>query len=217
MKYVKRLRRQPWVIRGQLEFNFDEEYITNFPPLKLDKYEGDRNYNFYKYQNELLLYYNEHHEVNKEILWKMYPYIEGVVESIAKKTVCTGCKVPDFGEKCLEATTRILNHYGSFPYYRARKLENVAFHKVREVFLNGNLRINERAADYNVVLENELEKEKTTQQKKKLEEKTVGEIKAEKLEEKELKEIKEFHYWQIRHKRKGGITDVFGNDREEDQ
>jgi hypothetical protein len=137
----------------------------------------------------------------------MFPYIEGVVESLAKKNICAGCVVPDFEGKCLEASSRILKHYKAFPYFRAGKLENVAFHKVREVFFNGNLRINERAADYNVVLENELEKEKTTPQKKKPEEKTVGEIKAEKLEEEELKEIKEFHYWQIRHKRKGGTEE----------
>ena len=192
-----------WNIEGQSEFDFSDCYIKNYPPLDLSKYTKDRNYEFYRLQNELLLDYNKTGKTNEKILWQMYPYIEGVVESLAKKNVCAGCKVPDFDEKCLEATTRILNHYGSFPYYRARKLENVAFHKVREVFLNGNLRINERASDFNIILENEMEKEKTAQQTKKPEEKTVGEIKAEKLEEEELKEIREFHYWQIRHKRKG--------------
>ena len=196
-----------WEKEGQPEFDFSDCYIANYPPLELSKYEGDRNYQFYKLQNELLLDYNKTGKTNDEILWQMFPYIEGVVESLAKKNICTGCVVPDFEGKCLEASSRILKYYKAFPYFRAGKLENVAFHKVREVFFNGNLRINERAADYNVVLENELEKEKTTPQKKKSEEKTVGEIKAEKLEEEELKEIKEFHYWQIRHKRKGGTEE----------
>lgn len=192
-----------WKIEAQPEFDFSDCYISNYPPLELSKYEGDRNYNFYKLQNDLLLDYNKNGVTNESILWKMFPYIEGVVESIAKKNVCCGCRVPDFEGKSLEASTRVLQHYKNFPYFRAEKLENVVFHKVREVFLDGNLRINERATDYNYVLELQLEKEKdNSKQKNKPEEKTAGEIKAEKQEDQEMKEIKEFHYWQIRHKRR---------------
>ena len=70
-----------WKIEGQNEFDFSDCYIKNYPPLDLSKYERDRNYEFYKLQNELLLDYNKTGKTNKEILWKMYPYIEGVVES----------------------------------------------------------------------------------------------------------------------------------------
>lgn len=189
-----------WKIEGQNEFDFSDCYIKNYPPLDLSKYEGDRNYNFYKLQNDLLLEYNRTGRTNKETLWKMYPYIEGVVESLAKKNVCAGCKVPDFDGKSLEATTRVMKHYETFPYFRAEKLENVVFHKVREVFLDGNLRINERARDYDYLLELTLEKEKTDK-KQKENEKTAKEIRADKLEEQEQKEIKEFHYWQLKHKR----------------
>lgn len=201
MKYVKKLKRRPWNIPGQNDFNFDDCYIQNYPPLDLSQYEGDRNREFYKLQNDLLLEYNRTGQTDKNILWKMYPYIEGVVESLAKKNVCAGCKVPDFDEKCLEATSRIMKHYEAFPYFRAGKLENVAFHKVREVFLDGNLRINERATDFSYIMELQLEKEKENNNKNKREEKTVGEIKAERVEEQELKEIKEFHYWQKNHKK----------------
>ena len=149
-----------WEIKGQNEFDFSDCYIANYPPLDLSKYEKDRNYNFYKYQNELLIWYNTHHEINKEILWKMFPYIEGVVESLAKKKVCTGCKVPDFEGKSFEASLRVMGYYERFPYFRAKKLENVAFHKVREVFLDGNLQINERTRDFDYVLELEREREK---------------------------------------------------------
>lgn len=189
-----------WKIEGQNEFDFSDCYIKNYPPLDLSKYEGDRNYNFYKLQNDLLLEYNRTGRTNKETLWKMYPYIEGVVESLAKKNVCAGCKVPDFDGKSLEATTRVMKHYETFPYFRAEKLENVVFHKVREVFLDGNLRINERTRDYDYLLELTLEKEKTDK-KQKENEKTAKEIRADKLEEQEQKEIKEFHYWQLKHKR----------------
>ena len=202
MKYVKKLRRRPWTIPGQADFNFDDCYIKNFPPLDLSKYEGDRNYEFYKLQNDLLLEYNKTGKTNKKILWQMFPYIEGVVESLAKKNVCTGCVVPDFEGKSLEASSRILKHYEAFPYFRAEKLENVAFHKVREVFLDGNLQLNERATDFNYVMELQLEKEKENKQRNKHEEKTVREIKAERLEEQEQKEIKEFYYWQQYHKKK---------------
>lgn len=190
-----------WKIEGQNEFDFSDCYLQNYPPLDLSKYEGDRNYEFYKLQNDLLLEFNATGKSNKEILWKMFPYIEGVVESLAKKNVCAGCKVPDFDGKCLEATSRIMAHYEAFPYFRANKLENVAFHKVREVFLDGNLRLNERARDYDYLLELTLEKEKSDK-KNKPEEKTVGEIKAEKLEDQEMKEIVEFHNWQKRHSKK---------------
>ena len=149
-----------WKIEGQQEFDFSECYIKNYPPLDLERYKKDRNYEFYKLQNELLLDYNKTGVTNKTILWKMFPYIEGVVESLAKKNVCVGCKVPDFESKAFEASLRVMNYYKMFPYFRAKKLENVAFHKVREVFLNGNLQLNERARDFDYVLELEREKDK---------------------------------------------------------
>ena len=149
-----------WEIEGQQEIDFNDCYLSNYPPLDLSKYEKDRNYEFYRLQNELLLEYNKTGKTNKEILWKMYPYIEGVVESLAKKKVCVGCKVPDFEGKSFEATLRIMSIYERFPFFRAKKLENVAFHKVREVFLDGNLQINERTRDFDYILELEQEKEK---------------------------------------------------------
>ena len=160
MKYVKKLKRQPWTLQGQLEFDFDDCYIANYSPLNLKKYEGDRNYEFYKLQNDLLLEYNKTGETNTNTLWKMFPYIEGVVESLAKKKVCVGCKVPDFEGKSFEASLRVMNYYKRFPYFRAKKLENVAFHKVREVFLDGNLQLNERTRDFDYILELEREREK---------------------------------------------------------
>ena len=99
-------------------------------------------------------------KTNTAIIWKMFPYIEGVVESLAKKKVCVGCKVPDFEGKSFEASLRVMNYYKTFPYFRAKKLENVAFHKVREVFLDGNLKLNERTRDFDYVLELEREREK---------------------------------------------------------
>ena len=69
-------------------------------------------------------------------------------------------EVPDFEGKSFEASLRVLNHYERFPYFRAKKLENVAFHKVREVFLDGNLQLNERTRDFDYVLELEREREK---------------------------------------------------------
>ena len=160
MKYVKKLKRRPWTIPGQNDFDFEDCYIQNYPPLDLSKYEGDRNYNFYKLQNDLLIEYNKTGETNKKTLWEMFPYVEGVVESLAKKNVCAGCVVPDFEGKSFEASIRVLNHYERFPYFRAKKLENVAFHKVREVFLDGNLQLNERTRDFDYVLELEREREK---------------------------------------------------------
>jgi hypothetical protein len=68
--------------------------------------------------------------------------------------------VPDFEGKSFEATLRIMSIYERFPFFRAKKLENVAFNKVREVFLDGNLQINERTRDFDYVLELEQEKEK---------------------------------------------------------
>lgn len=157
---IKKVGRRPWKKPYQPEFDFDDCYISNYSPLELINYEGDRNYEFYKLQNELILDYCNTRKTNKEILWKMYPYIEGVVESIAKKNVCAGCKVPDFEGKSFEATLRVMQLYKKFPYYRAKKLENVVFHKVREVFLDGNLQLNERTRDFDYVLELEREREK---------------------------------------------------------
>ena len=147
VKVKKAKRGLPWTLEGQPEFDFTECYIHNYQPLDLKKYEGDRNYEFYKLQNELLEEYNKTGKTNEVILWKMFPFIEGVVSSLAKKNVCTGCNVPDFDGKSLEASLRVMNYYKSFPYFRARKLENVAFHKVREVFLDKNLQIEERSRD----------------------------------------------------------------------
>ena len=156
---VKKIRRRPWRLPMQPEFDFDDCYIKNYPPLELEKYEKDRNYEFYKLQNELLIEYNQTGKTNKETLWKMYPYIQGVVDSLAKKNICAGCKVPDFEEKSFEAALRVLRHYKRFPYFRAKKLENVAYHKVREVFLDGNLQLNERTRDFDYILELERERE----------------------------------------------------------
>ena len=156
---IKKIRRRPWKIPHQPEFDFDDCYIANYPPLELIDYKGDRNYKFYELQNKLIVEYSETGKVNKEILWQMYPYIEGVVESIAKKNVCAGCKVPDFEEKSFEATLRVMRHYQRFPYFRAKKLENVVYHKVREVFLDGNLQLNERTRDFDYILELERERE----------------------------------------------------------
>lgn len=146
-----------WKIEGQEEFDFSDCYLSNYPPLdlSLNKYKKDRNLRFYELQNELLISYNKNGEINKKILWEMFPYIEGVVKSLAKKNVCAGCKVPDFDGKVLEATLKVMQHYENFPYFRAKKLENVAFHKVREVFLDKNLQINERTISMSVLLEQE--------------------------------------------------------------
>ena len=148
-----------WKIEGQGEFNFNDCYIKNYPPLDLSKYEKDRNYEFYRLQNKLITEYSKIDKINTSILWKMFPYIEGVVESIAKKNICAGCKVPDFDEKSFEASLRVMNYYRNFPYFRAKKLENVVFHKVREVFLDGNLQLNERTRDYDYILELERKRE----------------------------------------------------------
>ena len=140
-----------WEKEGQLEFDFSDCYIANYPPLDLSVYENDRNYNFYKLQNELLLNYNTPHEINKNILWQMFDTIEKVVASLAKKNVCVGCNVPDFDGKVFEASLRVLGYYQKFPYFRAMKLENVAYWKMKEVFLDGNLQLNERATDFDYV------------------------------------------------------------------
>lgn len=149
-----------WTLEEQNEFDFSDCYISNYPPLDLKQYEKDRNYEFYKLQNNFLLDYNKTGKINKEILWKMFPIIEGVVSSLAKKKICTGCNVPDFDGKSFEASLRVLAYYESFPYFRAKKLENVAYWKVKEVFLDGNLQLNERTRDFDYILELEREREK---------------------------------------------------------
>ena len=116
-----------WEKEGQPEFDFSDCYITNYPPLDLSVYEGDRNYHFYELQNDLLLTYNKTHKIDKNILWQMFETIESVVGSLAKKNICVG------------------------PYFRAKKLENVAYWKMKEVFLDGNLQLNERATDFDYV------------------------------------------------------------------
>ena len=47
-----------WEKEGQPEFDFSECYIANYPPLDLSLYQNDRNYNFYKLQNDLLPFLN---------------------------------------------------------------------------------------------------------------------------------------------------------------
>ena len=145
-----------WEIEGQNEFDFTECYQKNYPPLDLTKYEGDRNYEFYRLQNELC----KNGKIDTEILWKMFPIIEAVVASLAKKNICVGCNVPDFEGKCFEASLRVMNYYKNFPYFKAKKLENVAFWKVREVFLDGNLQLNERTRDFDYILELERAQDK---------------------------------------------------------
>ena len=157
---IKKVRRRPWHLPMQPEFDFDECYITNYPPLELEKYQKDRNYEFYKLQNDLLVEYNKTGKTNINTLWQMFPYIEGVVESLAKKNICTGCNVPDFEGKTFEAAIRVLNYYEKFPYFRAKKLENVAYWKMKEVFLDGNLQLNERATDFDYISNLERESDK---------------------------------------------------------
>ena len=149
-----------WEKEGQPEFDFSDCYITNYPPLDLSAYEGDRNYHFYELQNNLLLKYNKTHKIDKNILWQMFETIEGVVGSLAKKHICTGCNVPDFEGKTFEAAIRVLNYYEKFPYFRAKKLENVAYWKMKEVFLDGNLQLNERATDFDYISNLERESDK---------------------------------------------------------
>lgn len=156
---IKKVRRRPWKLPMQPEFDFDDCYIANNPPLDLSKYQNDRNLEFYKLQNELIVEYNQTGKLNKETLWKMFPYVEGVVQSLAKKNVCVGCNVPDFEGKSFEASLRVLMHYKRFPYFRAKKLENVAYHKVVEVFFDGNLQLNERATDFEYISNLEREEE----------------------------------------------------------
>lgn len=149
-----------WTVEGQGEFDFSDCYLANYPPLDLSKYTNDRNLEFYQLQNELITEFNKTGKTNSEILWRMRPFIEGVVSSLAKKKICTGCNVPNFDEKVFEATLRVMKHYQDFPYFRAEKLENYSFHKVREVFLDKNLQINERTRDFDYVLELEQNREK---------------------------------------------------------
>lgn len=122
-------------------------YLANYPPLDLTLYEGDRNYDFYVLQNKYLK------EQSELILWQMFPFIEGVVKSLAKKNICKGCSVPDFEGKSLEAALIVMNKYKEFPYYRAESLETVCFYKVREIFLNKNLQLEERTKSYDYLVE----------------------------------------------------------------
>lgn len=188
-----------WKIEGQNEFDFSECYLSNYPPLDLKEYEGDRNYRFYELQNKLLLDYNKNGEINKKILWQMFPIIEGVVSSLAKKNICRGCNVPNFDAKAFEASLRVLGYYERFPYFQAKKIENVAYWKVKEVFLDGNLQLNERAKGFDYIVE--LEIEQTKKGAKKPEQKTRGEIRKEKLEDQEQKELIEFSNWLRKHKK----------------
>jgi hypothetical protein len=188
-----------WEIEEQPEFDFSDCYLANYPPLDLSKYKNDRNYNFYKLQNDLLLNYNKTHTIDKNILWQMFGTIENVVSSLAKKNICKGCNVPDFDNKVFEAATRVLGYYEKFPYFRAKGIENVAYWKVKEVFLDGNLQINERATDFNTILEGEQEKKKRGEVDNYSILKTEKEIKEEEMEKEELKEMKEFYQWRQKH------------------
>lgn len=162
VKVKKAKKGMPWIENEFVQEldGMNDCYLQNYPPLDLSNYKNDRNLEFYRLQNELLLSFNKTGKSDEHILWQMFPYIEGVVQSIAKKKVCIGCVVPDFDGKSLEATLRIMNHYKKFPYFRAGKLENVVYHKVVEVFLDHNLQINERTCDYEALenYENELGK-----------------------------------------------------------
>jgi hypothetical protein len=184
-----------WEIEEQPEFDFSDCYLANYPPLDLSKYKNDRNYSFYKLQNDLLLNYNKTHTIDKNILWQMFGTIENVVSSLAKKNICKGCNVPDFDNKVFEAATRVLGYYEKFPYFRAKGIENVAYWKVKEVFLDGNLQLNERAVDFNTIFEGEQEKRKRGEADKNFTAKTEKEIEEENMEKKELKEIREFNLW----------------------
>lgn len=184
-----------WEKEGQPEFDFSDCYIANYPPLDLSKYKNDRNYSFYKLQNDLLLNYNKTHTIDKNILWQMFGTIENVVSSLAKKNICKGCNVPDFDNKVFEAATRVLGYYEKFPYFRAKGIENVAYWKVKEVFLDGNLQLNERAVDFNTIFEGEQEKKKRGEADKNFTAKTEKENEEENMEKKELKEIREFNLW----------------------
>lgn len=129
----------------------EECYEANYQPLDLTAYVEDRNYRFYELQNELLKNVNNSEKYDS-ILWEMFPFIEGVVRSLAKKKICKGVSktIPDFDGKCFEAALETMGYYKDFPYYRAKKLENVAFHKVRQVFLNKNTALFEqsKSVDY---------------------------------------------------------------------
>jgi hypothetical protein len=145
-----------WEIEGQNEFDFTDCYQKNYPPLDLSQYEGDRNYRFYELQNQLC----KDGKIDSNILWQMFPIIEGVVSSLAKKNICPGCNVPDFEGKCFEASLRVMGYYQRFPYFKAKKLENVAYWKVKEVFLDGNLQLNERSSDFDYIFNLEKNYEK---------------------------------------------------------
>lgn len=146
--------KKPWSVPWQDEFDvMDECYRANFQLLDLTPYRNDRNYEFYVLQNELLDHYGKTKEIDNSILWKMYPYIEGVVSSLAKKRICTGCRVPHFEDKVQDTVLLVMQHYKEFPYYRAKKLENIVWHKITEVFLNKNLQIDERTKSFDVILE----------------------------------------------------------------
>lgn len=148
---IKKPKLQKLWIENEYIQEFDimsECYAQNFPPLNLKKYEGDRNFHFYELQNKLIENYNATGKTDDAILWEMFPYIEGVCGSIAKKFVATGCRVPDFEGKVLESALKVQDHYRNQPYFRAKKLENYAYKKVQEVFYDPNLQLNERMADY---------------------------------------------------------------------
>lgn len=157
--------KKPWSVPWQSEFDvMDECYKANYQLLDLAPYIKDRNYEFYKLQNDLISNYHETKIVDPKILWKMYPFVEGVVSSLAKKRICTGIKVPHFNDKVQDTVLLVLQHYKEFPYYRAKKLENIVWSKITEVFLNKNLQIDERTKSYDAILERRQNREEERSQ-----------------------------------------------------
>lgn len=141
-----------WHVEGQGELDFSDCYLANYPPLDLSAYEGDRNYHFYELQNKLLVSQDDN------VLWEMFPIIQDVCGSLAKKKA-KGIVIPDFEEKVMEATLRVMQIYKNFPYFRAMKLENVAFWKVQEVLFNKNLQLEERTRSLDYIIELQINRE----------------------------------------------------------
>lgn len=130
----------------QKEFDFKDCYEYNLL-LNLDDYKNDRNFKFYELQNKYLKTHNE------KLLWEMYPIIEAVTSSLAKKNICRGCRVPDFESKTMETALTVLDIYRKHPYFVAKKLEDVVFHKVKQIFLDKQLQFEERSISFDKLLE----------------------------------------------------------------
>lgn len=124
----------------QLEFDFFSDYAANIIVSDLREYEKDRNYKFYKAQND----YYKTGDFSK--LWDGFACIKGVCESIAKKKAC-GIQIPNLEMKADEAALRVMSIYKKNKTFYIRKLENVCYWKVIEVFYNKDLQITERSAN----------------------------------------------------------------------